>query len=214
MKKRILNILATAGIATLATSLYGAPITVTGTPGAAAVQQSAQDPYIFGDSNGSCNKNPATFACTLTPNSTSFNLFSATYTGTTILTFLNGGSLEVGLDINDAGGQPAETLVFFQMYKNGTAAGNLVDSTTSQSVPSVANPGNGYTDYVLTGFSSFLSTDTITFRWSLSGDTGGRDSVFLIAGSPVSITATPEPSTLAMLGSGLLGLGLAWRKRK
>jgi hypothetical protein len=40
---------------------------------------------------------------------------------------------------------------------------------------------------------------------------GGRPQEFLVPGNS---TATPEPATLALLGSGLLAVGLAWRKRR
>ena len=65
---------------------------------------------------------------------------------------MNGDSLLLGLDINEAQGQGAQTLTRFEMLING----NVVDTYTGtpHNVPSINN-GTGWADYTLSGFSTF-----------------------------------------------------------
>ena len=67
-------------------------------------------------------------------------------------------------------------------------------------------------DYLLANFSSFLSTDTIQFHFVFTDANDGTENVFLI-GAPGTVTSTPEPTSLALLGSGLLLIGAKFRKK-
>jgi hypothetical protein len=169
-------------------------------------QQTVQSPCIF--SNPSCQQ--GSFVATPLPTGgavTGYNAL-ATYTGSTIMSVIgSGNSLLIGLDINQASGQPAQTLSLFTMAVNG----NVVDTYSfagSGNVPA-GNNGNGYADFLLGNFSSFLGTDTIQFHFVFTDANDGTENLFLIGGPA---TPTPEPISVALTGSGLLGL-LFLRKR-
>jgi hypothetical protein len=130
---------------------------------------------------------------------------SVTYTGAQILAVIGSGPLLIGLDINQA--NDPQTLTSFTMTNNTT---HVVDSTASAMSVPAGNNGNGYADYLLAGFSSFAAGDSITFHFVFSDANDGTENLFLIGGTPT--TPTPEPVTLALTGSGLVGLFL-FRKR-
>jgi hypothetical protein len=139
-------------------------------------QQTVQSPCIF--SNPSCQN--GSFPTTNLPtggNETGYNSLSQIYTGSQLLAIMGGGSLLLGIDINQASGQPAQTLLGFQMLKNGVVVDTFTGSTGN--VPA-GNNGNGYADYVLTNFSSFLATDTIQFHFVFSDANDGTENVFII----------------------------------
>jgi hypothetical protein len=119
---------------------------------------------------------------------------------------MGGGSLLLGIDINQASGQPAQTLLGFQMLKNGVVVDTFTGSTGN--VPA-GNNGNGYADYVLTNFSSFLATDTIQFHFVFSDANDGTENVFIINGGGQNV---PEPATALLVGAGLLCAGVFRRK--
>jgi len=173
-------------------------------------QQTAQSPCVF--SNPSCTNGG--FAATALPTGgavTGYDSFSPIYSGSTIFSIIGAGnSITLGLDINQASGQPAQTLSAFYMLKNG----NVVDTFLFGGTGNVAagNNGNGYADYLLANFSSFLATDTIQFHFVFNDANDGTENVFLI-GAPGTPTPTPEPTSLALLGSGLLVIAAKFRKK-
>jgi hypothetical protein len=168
-------------------------------------QQTVQSPCIF--SNPSCQN--GSFPTTNLPtggNETGYNSLSQIYTGSQLLAIMGGGSLLLGIDINQASGQPAQTLLGFQMLKNGVVVDTFTGSTGN--VPA-GNNGNGYADYVLTNFSSFLATDTIQFHFVFSDANDGTENVFIINGGGQNV---PEPATALLVGAGLLCAGVFRRK--
>jgi hypothetical protein len=172
-------------------------------------QQTVQSPCIF--SNPSCTNGG--FAATALPTGgslTGYNEFSPVYSGSTIQGIIGAGnSLLLGLDINQASGQPAQTLSAFYMLKNGSLVDTFLFAGTGN-VPA-GNNGNGYADFLLGNFSSFLATDTIQFHFVFNDANDGTENVFLI-GAPGTPTATPEPTTSMLFGSGLAAMGLARRR--
>jgi len=169
-------------------------------------QQTVQSPCIF--SNPSCQN--GTFNTTDLPtggNVSGYNSLSPVYSGATILGIIGtGNSITLGIDINQASGQPAQTLTTFEMLKNGVVVDTFTGSTGNVAA---GNNGNGFADFILTGFSSFLSTDTIQFHLVFNDANDGTENVFLIGGTSTNV---PEPSSLMTLGFGLLILAFTSRK--
>lgn len=174
-------------------------------------QQTVQSPCIF--SNPSCTNGG--FAATALPTGGGVNGYDALspiYSGVTLNSIIGAGnSLMLGLDINQASGQPAQTLSLFTMAING----NVVDTYTgsANNVPA-GNNGNGYADFLLSNFSSFAAGDTVTFHFVFNNANDGTENVFLIGGPATS--SVPEPTNSMLIGSGLAALGLIrryWKKK-
>jgi len=170
-----------------------------------AYQQTANSPCIY--DNSSCN-NGGFPTVLLSGDANKNNVFSQQYTVQTLLDILKVPDFFVGIDVNSTGTHGTETLVRFDMFVNNVLAFSLPAGSYPMLVGN--NPGNGYSDDLITGFSlrGLNSTDIIQFIMSENFDVGGREQFFLIGD-------VPEPATIWLMGSalGLLGL-FAWRRNR
>jgi len=200
---RLLNktVITAAFLGICSAGAYATPITLIGVAPVSVnlYQQTVQSPCIF--TNPSCQQ--GTFTGTPLPTGgavTGYNS-TVTYLGSQILSVIgDGNTLLLGLDINQASGQPAQTLTLFTMSVNGTIVSSF--SGTTGNVPA-GNNGNGYADYLLSNFASFTAADMVSFHFVFDDANDGTENVFLIGGPA---TATPEPISAALTGSGLVGL--------
>jgi hypothetical protein len=191
---------------------YASTITLVGPDPNKTYQQTTNNPCVIG--NNSC-QNPAGFNFTDlgAGNVNSYVMIaSPTYLVSQIIGIVNSNSFWVGIDINQATGQGAQTLDYFAMKVNGVVVDVFDVRPGSSSVPS-SNNGNGYADYLLETFSlaGFAGTDTVQFVMDMPLANDGAEQFFLIG--TTSNNPVPEPGTLLLLGSGLASAAGLIRRR-
>jgi hypothetical protein len=228
---------------------------------ATAIQQSTQDPCIFG--NPPCGQNNDTIGTNLglghpfvwerTPLSSEEGSTGPLVTGDEAdsLAWGNGSgevndfdtvrllvndleralspnpalddTFEVGVDVNQTAEQQGIYTILqfvFEIWRGNS----IVDSWTFGApltppgpIPA-ENNGTGWSDAILRfpglDLDNYLDSDYIIFRTTWSGNTNGADNYFInsaIAGPP---NIVPEPASILLLGSGLIGAASAVRRRR
>jgi hypothetical protein len=189
--------------------------------------------HVVGDTNGGSAYEPYPLTNTYGDELGELALFGQ-YVGREFL---------LGLDMNDTQNEPQTldnlTINFFDV--NGVNIGGYVFAPAT--VAKANANGSGWADFVLsagclgtvgggagvlatcTNYAPFIApaaTRSLTFTFGLDPFSPGPDKLFLISagrgGVPtpfdVDPTPVPEPASLALLGSGLLGVVRAMRKRK
>ena len=151
---------------------------------------------------------------------TSYNMYSTTPTAT-VADGVQGtpytvGQLEgavgssafvVAIDVNTTVAA-SETLQLFEVIIDGVVVYNYVGPTV---IGGVNNNGNGFGDWSLgiVDLSAYADSATVLFHAVWTGAVDGGESFFLV-GTP---GAVPEPGTLLLLGTGLVGLAAFARKK-
>lgn len=191
------------------------------------LQQQTNNPCVLGGSD--CNSRRTTeindFTVTPTGNGGANVAWDLTSPGYTVgaIRLLFGNNFRVGLDFSQAQGLPDQVLGLFAMTVNGNVQDLYVGPTPVPPTPA-GNAGNGFADYVLTGFdiSAFAATDIVRFHATMPVANDGPDQAFLLRGlgvppppcPPACPQSVPEPASMTLLGLGMIGAGVARRYMK
>jgi hypothetical protein len=161
-------------------------------------QQTAATPCVIGGNNCLNGSFPMTIQNGGDGGTLNSNILSPVYNIADITAVVGSGGFTVGIDYNQSS-EPQRLDEFSAIFSNGTQTFDV--STVLQ----VNNNGVGFSDFLLSGFTIPASATTVQFRATWF-DNDGPDRYFLIGQNP---TPVPEPSTLALIGAGLFGIGLA-----
>jgi hypothetical protein len=220
MKFKLFSLLAVA--LTLTTSAFATTLNLTNpAPVNQQYQQTQNSPCVFGDH--SC-KQPSGFDYTLIAVNPATTVGipsvvqSPTYTGQQIYDVINSYGFIIGVDVNQAGNYKDSgtwpVLTYFAEYINGSlvASFGTAGAGTGGTALAIANNGNGYADDLITNFVTPGANDQVYFQLSYYNASDGTEEFFLInTSNPPPVV--PEPSSLMLFGTGLLGMAGFLRRR-
>jgi hypothetical protein len=117
-------------------------------------------------------------------------------------TFAGGGTFTI--DGNGTGGLP-----------NGVIFSGSFSGPVTWTLATLANGTHNYMlTGVVTGTMGGMSVNAVTVQLTINTGLGYFNGSTTISGGDTSIsTSVPEPSTLALLGAGILGIGTTLRKK-
>jgi hypothetical protein len=139
----------------------------------------------------------------------------------------NGWSSRTSFDFATISVRPSQTSIRQNTSIGGTltTSADVLNGVAANTVTGLVIENLGSEQFTLGYLSgnSFISDDTVTFE---GGSTVGSEigiygdlrstgtSLGTLSGLTIeSVSAVPEPTSLAMAGMGLAGLGMAWRRR-
>jgi PEP-CTERM motif len=181
--------------------VVAAPISlnITQTVGEERVQQTENNPCIFGDS--SCNAGLLGSYINWSAGGNGVTYDSTKDYSLSTIRAAVGNLWNIGVDVS-SNNRESETLQFFRIILDGET---LYTYTGPTNIATGISNGTGYSDWLLSSIDlTDLAGTTLRFEARITGGQGNTEQIFIVD-RPES-TNVPVPGTVALLGLGLLAL--------